>query len=161
MSQQRATKVAALAAAGLSQVEIAKQLNISRSTVKRDLAELKPSVDEARDLIAQYNKTFDDLYPIEESAADYVDQARNDKNGAVRLAARQRIDDIRGVRTLKDLDRAKSAGDQQHQPLFQLPVGAVVNVTVNQTTTSSGLHNSSDLVNRAIDVTPSRSTGDS
>jgi DNA-binding XRE family transcriptional regulator len=116
--QQRAVKIAALLASGVTQTEVANQLGISRSTVKRDIEDLKPTIKEAETLITEYNKQFDELYPIEQSAADYVDLARSAKNEAVRLGAQQRIDDIRGLVTDKERLRAKRDQEVQPQPMF-------------------------------------------
>lgn len=123
---QRAATIVALAASGISQRDIAKRLGISRSTVQRDLEDVKPSVEHAKDLVKAYNDQFDKLYTIEESALDYVDQAKNDKNGAVKLAARQRIDDLRGIITDKERLRTRSGDQPANQPMFVFQAGAKI-----------------------------------
>jgi len=127
--KERKAQVAALAAAGLSQRQISKKLAISLSTIKRDYADFKPVLRETRDLLNDYSALFEKIYPVHESAEDYRQQAKNAKNEAVRLAARQRIDDLRGVVTQKELVRTRRDEASQPTALFVLPANVNLNIT--------------------------------
>ncbi len=159
--KQRATKIAALIASGMSQRDIAKTLNISRSTVQRDIEDIKPGIAEAKDLISEYNEHFDRLYPLEQSAEDYVDLARNAKNEAVRLGAQQRVDDLRGIVTEKERIRAKQSEQPANQPLFVFQSGA--QISFGPTTIggdAKSLHNTSTVQPLPyIDVEPESHKG--
>ena len=139
-----------LAANGLTHGEIAKQLNVSVSSVKRYLEDSKPTIAEGQAILDRYRTAIDTLYSIEDSALDYVDQAQNDKTSAVRLAARIRLDELRGVPSLKARNELT---DEPHQPMFVLPKGANVSVTVNQVQMKPSTVVDT-VVDTTVDITP-------
>ena len=129
---QRKALITTLQLQGLNQSDIARQLGCSRKTIVRDIAELRPSekaqLDRAKSLIDEITCKL----PTEKRAGKYVELATRAKNEAVSLAALQRIDDLEGIVTEKERIRAKAHQAPEPQPMFVLPAGAHVNVTVNQ-----------------------------
>lgn len=121
---QRATKIAALKASGMTHAQIASELHVSLSTIKRAISDLKPTIEEAKDIVTKYASKLDELYPVEERSVDYVNQAKSAVNEAVRMQARMRIDDLCGVVTEKERVRYKGQQAQGNQPLFIFPAGA-------------------------------------
>src|SRR4030095_3056262 len=68
------------------------------------------------------------------------------KNEAVSLGALQRIDDLDGIVTQKELVRTRRGAQSSPQPMFMLPPGANIHFTVNQQNNTIGsgsesLHN--------------------
>lgn len=126
LNAHRAQTVLAMSAAGLSQKEIATKLNVSSKTIQRDVQSVKPTLDEAKAYIEEYQNHFDVIYPLEDSALDYVELATNAKNEAVRLGAQQRIDDLRGIVTEKERIRAKQSEVPANQPMFVFQAGAKI-----------------------------------
>ena len=129
---QRKALVLSLQLQGLNQTEIAEQLSVSRRTIVNDLANLHPSEKEQQ---AKAKSLIDEIttrLPVDERAGHYVKLATRAKNEAVQLASLQRIDDLEGIVTEKERIRAKAHSAPEPQPMFVLPAGAHVNVTVNQ-----------------------------
>ena len=137
---QRAATIVALSASGMTQRDIATKLGISRSTVVRDLEDLKPAQEQAASILTQLVSAIDDLHTIQDSAMNYADLAKSAKNEAVRLAAENVIQDLRGVVPEKDRLRYRQIDSGGNQPMFVLPPGASLNFTFNQqnNTISSG-----------------------
>lgn len=127
-------KVLQLVAANpsLTQSEIAVMVKRSTKTIQRILQKNKTVIAETDELLSLQN-SLRVLQSMEDAALNYVELATSDKNGAVRLGAQQRIDELRGIVTEKDRMRAKSHDNAQPGPMFVLPPGAAVSVTVNQT----------------------------
>ncbi len=142
----------------LTHAQIAEMVGRSSRTVDRVL-------DTNSDLVEQLERTFLDelqthlntLQTSEDTALNYVELATSAKNEAVRLGAQDRILDIRGVITDKERLRAKQHDAPTSQPMFVLPPGAHVAVTIN-TTTSSNKDTVSDRDNKVIDVTATKQT---
>lgn len=135
----------------LTHAQIGDLVGRSKRTVGRVL-------EDQADLVETLSETFlnalqehlDTLQSSEDTALNYVELATSAKNEAVRLGAQQRIDDLRGIVTQKELVRTRRDEQAQPQPMFIMPPGTSVNVTIHQgkTTTSSD-----DLLsNGAIDV---------
>lgn len=128
----RKPQILAMQTAGMTQTEIAEQLGVSRRSIVRDLEELQPAREQVEAVLSQLVNKIDSLHSVEESAENYVDLAKHAKNEAVRLATEDRISDFRGIITEKERIRAKAHQAPEPQPMFVLPAGAHVNVTVNQ-----------------------------
>lgn len=149
---QRRQQILALQTAGFTQAEIAAQLHCSVSTIKNDLQVLAPAKSLAAAQLEVLNAAIGKVISVEERAQKYAQLATKAKNEAVSLGALQRIDDLDGIVTEKERIRAKRDDQPANQPMFVLPPGANVNVTIHQQRTtisseSAGLHNTSSVPN--------------
>jgi DNA-binding XRE family transcriptional regulator len=131
VKRKRTETTLALAASGLTQAQIAKELRVSPKTVQRDIAQVKPTLDEARSILDKLVTKIDEIHSVEDSARTYAELAKYAKNEAVRLATEDRIQDLRGVVTQKELVRTRRDEQSQPQAMFMLPAGTSVSVTVN------------------------------
>ncbi len=145
---QRKAKLTALLASGMSQTEAAKVLNVSRSTIKLDLQDIRPSVEEVKDLQARAESYIESVMPIEKRIDNYVILAKHANNEAVRQGSTQRLDEMQGFVTQKELTRAKQSEQPANQAMFILAPG--MNISFGPSTTGSG----SLPDNGAIEVKP-------
>jgi predicted transcriptional regulator len=116
--RQRSVLIASMLANGISQTEIAKQLGISLSTVKRDIEDIRPGIEQAAERIKTLQDEIAQRCSIQERAARYAELATKAKNEAVSLGALQRIDDLDGIVTDKERIRAKRDDPGQAGPMF-------------------------------------------
>ena len=128
----RKAQILALQTAGWTQERIAQHFGVSRSTIITDLQDLQPARDQVEAALSKLVSALDTLQTVEDVALNYVELAQEAHNEAVRLGAQQRIDDLRGIVTEKERIRAKQSEVIANQPMFVLPAGAQVSVTVNQ-----------------------------
>src|SRR5262249_30170393 len=88
----------------------------------------------AEDKLEEYQRRFKERLPLEDRVRLYEEIARQNSNLFARFKALQRIDAIDGI--IPDIERLKF--DRQHEepqtrvPMFMLPDGARISVTVNQ-----------------------------
>lgn len=156
-SAPRREQILALQVAGLTQDQIAAKLGVDRRTIVRDLVKLKESTGNLEEILTKGQTRLREIYPIEKRIEKYVDHGKHAKNEAVSFAALQRLDDIDGLVTDKERLRAKGHDQPQSQPMFSLPAGAQVNVTV--TTTGSRVMPDNGASGQVINVTPEESKG--
>ena len=152
----RAKAVLALKVAGLKNGEIAQELGVNRKTIQRDLDESKAATEIIDSQLTQLNAAIAAILPMEQRAGKYVDLATNAKNEAVSLGALQRIDDLAGIVTQKELVRTRRDEAQQPQAMFMLPPGAQIAVSVTTTCSNPTPKTVSDSA--VIDVKPVEST---
>ena len=143
----RQPQILALQAAGLTQSEVARQMGVSRQSITRDMRDLAPARAQATDLLSKVNDHFEVLQSPEAIARNYVSLAETAKNESARIYAQDRIMEYRGVITDKERIRAKTQAESAVQPMFVLPAGTEVRLSV-------GPAKPQDVVNDAIDVTP-------
>jgi len=136
-AERRRRKVIAMFADATNALTIqdaAKILGVSAKTIERDLKALRPDMKEAEDKLEEYQRRFKERLPLEDRVRLYEEIARQDANLFARFKALQRIDAIDGI--IPDIDRLKFDRRQQEGaervPMFQLPEGARISVTVNQ-----------------------------
>ena len=125
------SQVTALITKGVPYTKIAQMLECSPKTVRRIASEVLPGVEEADTKLAQLTAQISKVITIEARAEKYADLAKNAKNEAVSLGALTRIDDLDGIVTEKERMRLKLAENKPHQPMFVLPPGTSVSVTVS------------------------------
>lgn len=133
--KQREAAAVALSVAGLTQQQIATELGVERKAVGRYLAEAKPSTEVATSILERAQATLEKIWPIEQRMEKVADLGRGAKNEAVSLAAIGMANDIGGLINDKERLRAKSNDHPTTQPLFALPAGAQVNVSVTHVQT--------------------------
>src|SRR5262249_37668535 len=115
--------------------DAAKILGVSAKTIERDLRTVRADMTEAESKLEEYQRRFKQRLPLEDRVRLYEQIARQDGNLFARFKALQRIDAIDGI--ISDIDRLKVEGRHEQPvqavPMFQLPPGARINVTVAQT----------------------------
>lgn len=156
-SKDRSQAVLALRVAGLKQREIAQELGVELRTVQRDIHKAAAAQAVVRDTLSEMQAVLGETITVKTRAMRYAELATSAKNEAVSLGALQRIDDLQGIITEKERLRAKGADQAPVQPMFVLPAGSQVQVTLGMpqhTTTSSN-----ERASNAIDVTPSKDEG--
>ncbi len=151
--KQRESAVIALKSNGLNHQEIAAELGLDRRTVGRYVADLKPAQDVVERAVEVLNAQIAKHITVESRAKKYASLAKDAKNEAVSLGALQRIDDLAGIVTEKELVRSKRNDVPDSQPMFVLPAGAMISVTVGTTTCSVSPANI-DRSDGVINVTP-------
>jgi hypothetical protein len=153
----RTQVIAMLQTPGVKHTDIAAALHCSTRTVARISQEVARDLKDANDRLATLNREITKVVTVRQRAEKYANLATKAKNEAVSLAALQRIDDLEGIVTQKELVRTRQGGlGPEIQPMFMLPAGSQVNVTV--TTTSSNKDASSEALDYARDVTPKDAT---
>lgn len=157
--RKRTETALALAASGLTQKQIAEQLGVSKQTIHRDIASVKPALEEAESKIAAMQSELNLVISLKERAGKYAQLAKNAKNEAVSLAALGRIDDLEGIVTQKELVRTRRDEASQPAAMFMLPPGTNVSVTVNAPKPQHIVDDGSKPVHNSdvIDVTPTES----
>jgi hypothetical protein len=118
--------IPSLQIAGLTQQQIAEQLQVSRATIVHDLSDMHPAETEAVEHLKTLVSEIHAILPVEKRAQKYADLATKAKNEAVSLGALQRIDDLDGIVTEKERIRAKRDERPAIQALFMLAPGASI-----------------------------------
>lgn len=117
----------------MTQQNVADELGVCRTTVTKDLQEIRPGIEVADSIIERAQLRISQLMKVEERVEKYVEHAKSETNGTLSLAALMRLDDLDGVVTQKELVRTRrDEGYNTSGPMFIMPEGAVVNVTLNQ-----------------------------
>ena len=94
-----------------------------------------------------------------EATQEALDQQKDAVNEAVSVNALNRLDDLDGIVTQKELVRTRrDAPENSDRPIFSFGDNASVSVVV--TTTDSGSRPGDSVMDSAIDVTPSESVDD-
>ncbi len=141
---QRKQLIPTLQIAGMTQIQIAEHLGVSRSTIINDLADLPQAAIDATDNLKSLSDEIRAMLPVKGRAEKYVELATKAKNEAVSLGALQRIDDLEGIVTDKERLRAKQSEQPSNQAMFILAPG--MNISFGPSTTGSeskSLHNTS------------------
>ena len=157
---QRKQEILALQVAGLTQTEIAQKLGVSRSSIVRDLEQLRPAQKAVNDRLSELQSEITAILPVKERAVKYAQLAKSAKNEAVSLGALQRIDDLDGIVTEKERIRAKRDEQPANQPMFVFQAGAKIDfggVRIDTTTSREmpSLHNTPTATERNITATGS------
>lgn len=127
----RKSQILALELAGLTQNEIAAKLGVTRSTITRDLEELRPAKQAVPGLLNDVQAELKQLISPREIAQKLVDLAKNAKNEAVSQGVIRDLIEYAGDVTEKERLRAKTQASPEPQPMFVLPTGATLNFTFN------------------------------
>lgn len=138
-SAQRRAVIVALQAAGKTQTQIAKDLGVSRKTIVRDIADLKPAQEAVASILERAQRKIQELMPVEDRIQNYVqllDVAKKTKQPSAGSQILQRLDEIDGMTTDKDRMKAKQGDPAQAQPMFVLPPGARIAVAIDTRTPS-------------------------
>jgi len=119
--------------------DAAKILGVSAKTIERDLKAVRADMTEAEDKLEEYQRCLKERLPIEERVRLYEQIARQDGNLFARYKALQRVDAIDGIVTEGERLRIQRQREEREpQPMFILPEGAYVAVTVNENHTTIG-----------------------
>ena len=143
---KRRIQVAALLASGMSQADIATVFSVDRKTIQRDAELVKPDAQAAKTILDQAQSRLRELMPVEtriERLVETLDEAQEWKQPGIALQVLQRMDAIDGLVTDSERMRSKAAEPQAITPMFSLPAGATISVTVSTSTERD-----------VIDVTP-------
>ncbi len=159
--RKRVDQVLALSVAGLTQQEIATKLGVHRSTIKSDLAQVKPALHVVNGLDERAVTYIENVMPIERRIDTYVKLAKNDRMPQYQQASAMRLDDMQGFISARDRLKAHAvSNDGNQQPLIviegvQLNFGPRIQVSSSTT----GLPNQSVTDIEASDPgTPSPGT---
>ena len=143
----RKATVAALVGSGkLTQEQIAQSLGVTRATIARDVAEIAPALLTAKTVLQRMQGEIEKLLPAEQRVQEYVnslEQAKASNQPSAGLQILARLDAIDGLVTDVERLRTKAVEPQAIVPMFSLPAGASISVTVTSE-------------RPAIDVTPSK-----
>ena len=126
----RAATVLALQVAGLKQREIASELGLDIRTVQRDIEKSSKAKAAISTSLDSLNAELESILTVKDRAGRYAELAIRAKNEAVSLGALQRIDDLGGIVTEKERLRAKTQAESAVQPMFVLPAGTEVRLSV-------------------------------
>src|SRR5215831_14071651 len=112
--------------------DAAKILGFSPKTIERDLKAVRADMTEAESKLKAYQRRFKERLPIDERVRLYEEIARQDGNLFARFKALQRVDALDGIITAGERLKVKRHRENtEHVPIFQLPPGAYVAVTIN------------------------------
>lgn len=135
----------------MTQVEIAEAFGVDRKTIQRDAEVCKPDALAAKSILEKAQFKLRELKPVEERVKELVntlEQAKEIKQPGIALQVLQRMDAIDGLVTEGERMRSKAVEPQAIVPMFSLPAGTSISVTVTSekpaidvtpTTTDSGL----------------------
>jgi hypothetical protein len=120
--------------------DVAKALGVSAKTVARDLKTVRPDMKEAQGKLEEYQTQIQTHLPIRKRAELLADIAKQNDSPFAQLKALERADELDGIIT--DVERLKARkavdSDRQPPPLFVLPEGTHVQVTINQQKIAAG-----------------------
>lgn len=152
----RQPQILALQAAGMTQEQIAQQMGVSRQSITRDLREIAPAKEAVVSKLASLVDEISVLLPSKRRAEEYASLATSAKNEAVRLGTLQRIDDLDGIVTEKELVRSKRNDPPAPTAMFMLPAGTSISfgVSVTSEVTPTATGSVPGLEHDVIDVTP-------
>ena len=143
------SEVTALLTKGIKYKQIAAMLGCSAQTVRRIADEVLPGIEQADSKLAVLTREVQQVINVKTRAARYAELATSAKNEAVSLGALTRIDDLEGIVTEKERLRLKQAEQKAYQPMFMLPAGTSVSVTVMPASETERAE-----TQRVIDITP-------
>ena len=124
--------------AGLTQAEIARRLKSAKQTISTDLKAIEPEKNNALpNILPLLQNRILELYPVERNAQAWVAMATTAKTESVRYTAMLEINKLLGVIPEIERVRAKQQERLEPAPMFILPMGANVAITVNQVAVSS------------------------
>jgi hypothetical protein len=130
--EETKTKIIACLASGMNHTEIARTVGCSTKTVQRTVNSLEPETREFTDGLAEYQRLFRDQLPIPKRVEIYNKIAQKaESNPFAAMRALERIDDLEGILTAKDEARRPTQDSGETRPMFILPAGTHINVTVN------------------------------
>ena len=135
-----------MTSAGATPTEIANILKVAPNTIRRITRELKADIDSTNSKLAELQREITSVITVKQRAEKYAALATSAKNEAVSLGALTRIDDIAGIVTDRERMRIdKQTSEPVIQPMFLLPAGAHVGITVNQINLRPGAQSSESL----------------
>ena len=144
--------ILAYATQGLTAAEIAAKLNVSTRKVARGMAQARPALKAIDDIQSRARVVIEKQLPSERRVERYVALATSAQVEAVQYSSLKRLDDIDGL--VVDADRMRYSKDAERTvtPMFSLPAGTFINVTVNQPASHPG--SPEVCASSIIDVTP-------
>jgi hypothetical protein len=116
----------------LTHGDIARTVGCSTKTVQRVAKEIKPDADEALSKLEEYQTLLNKHLPIKNRVELITKIAKKaDSNPFAAMRALERADDLDGIITARDESRRPSQDSGETRPMFILPAGTHINVTVN------------------------------
>lgn len=117
-----------LAEGSLTQLQIARSLCCSQSLVAQVAAKARPGTDIVKEVLYKYRTLVAKQAPIAKKAKR-LGELIDDTDGSTALRALKRADEITGLEALIN-PKVEPPGEQESRPLFSLPPGTKVNVTM-------------------------------
>lgn len=151
LSSQEAQAVALLHA-GAKTSEIAIALGVTQRTVQRILKRQHRTVEEIDKKLSIVQRELKQQMPIRERVETLVNVARTSELDFAKISSVKYLNELDGIHP--KLEREKVKRDQekpQTQPMFILPGGTSVHITVNQTPADSV---SAVRLGEVVDVAP-------
>jgi hypothetical protein len=116
----------------LTHGDIAKTVGCSTKTVQRIARDTKPDVDEALSKLEEYQTLLNKHLPITQRVELITKIAQKaESNPFAAMRALERIDDLDGILTAKDEVRRPTRDSGETRPMFILPAGTHISLTVN------------------------------
>lgn len=132
--KNRDAQIIAMVAAGVKVHEIADALGVNRKTVQRALNRERDTVTSIDKKLAEVQRQLKNQMPIRERVEGLVRVARESEMDFARLHSIKYLNELDGIHPQLEREKLKRDREQpQTQPMFMLPVGSQVNVTINQT----------------------------
>lgn len=123
----------ALKASGMQVKDIAAELGVDRKSIQRYTQESEAAAEVVESALKKLNNELEPLLTVKRRAEEYASLATTAKNEAVRLGTLQRIDDLAGIVTEKELVRSKRNEPASPQALFMLPPGTSISFSATTT----------------------------
>ena len=145
-TKHRQAAVIALTVKGWTQERIAKEFGVNRKTIQRDLDDIRPAQEIVASILDRAQAQLRATLPVEvrvDKLVETLADAKEWKQPGIALQVLQRMDAIDGLVTDSERMRSKAAEPQAIAPMFSLPAGATISVTVSTSTERD-----------VIDVTP-------
>jgi transcriptional antiterminator len=134
----------------LTHEDIARTVGCSTKTVQRVAREIKPDVEEAIAKLEEYQTLLNKHLPIKNRVEIYTQIAKKaDSNPYAAMKALERADELDGILTAKDEIKRPSQESAEHRPMFILPPGTAISVSVKPY---------EPVQSKEIDVTPKRNS---
>jgi len=121
------TQVTALARSGKTQKEIAQIIGVCRQTVGEVYKEIEPDLATLDGKILEYRRGFQEKVPITSRVDRLAELMDERKHPIVALKAIQVINELDGIHV-----QPEEGPPPQHQPMFSLPAGLIVQVHVGE-----------------------------
>lgn len=127
------SQIHAMLSAGMQQGEIAEALGISTRTVMRAVQRIKPDLELVDKKLSEVQRQLKSQMPIRERVEELVRVAKKSPLDFARIGSIKYLNELDGIHPQLEREKLKRGQEQpQTAPMFMLPAGAQVNVTINQ-----------------------------
>lgn len=127
-------QIVALFTSGMKQYEIAESLGISTRTVIRAIKRNLETVETVDKKLSEVQRHLKRQMPIEKRVKVLVQVAEESTMDFARIGSIKYLNELDGIHPQLEREKLKRGQEQpQSAPMFMLPAGAQVNVTITQT----------------------------